>query len=293
MPRRDPSCSGRCVSTRIKAHSVRRRATSVSQTELHALNHAPLNSHTAPRCCSAPVSRGQVVQADAEHMAESIRGTCELAERVSVKVRQLDRAQVRVADTLSRLTAIADRMACLEGVSRALAAEDYEAGAGCVTGTPSQTVWNRSTSAHNPSITHSPPHKSLSITRNHRIRFVAQFMALEDKYAPPASASDSGSGSGPSATSEEAGQAADQRAQLLAAKKQLEEVMRSKFAEASSAGDHGGALRFLKLYPKVRERRNGPRGPPAPRPPLAPPLARHLRHHLRATGLLRGSTQRT
>lgn len=52
-----------------------------------------------------------------------------------------------------------------------------------------------------------------------------------------------------------------------AAKKKLEEVMRAKFAAASAAGDHEGALRFLRLYPKVRPRATRPRHP--------------LRHHFK------------
>lgn len=140
----------------------------------------------------------EVVQADAEHMADSIRATCELAERVSGKVRELDHAQGRVSDTIARLHAIADRLACLDGVSKALSGEDYETAAG----------------------------------------YVATFLQLEEKY--------SGNSVG-----EEAGQAAEQREQLMAAKRKLEEIVRTRFTAAASAGDHEGALRFVKIYPKL------------------------------------------
>lgn len=115
------------------------------------------------------------------------------------QVRQLDRAQVRVADTLARLTAISDRMACLEGVSKALAAEDYEAGAGRVLPLLPPPL---PPLLPPPALPIAPPSHGPIIAFLPR-RFVAQFMQLEDKYSSALAA-------------EEVGQAADQRDQLLA-----------------------------------------------------------------------------
>ena len=64
---------------------------------------------------------------------ERVEGLCErldesagLAGRVSARVRELDRAQGRVRDTLRRLDALTERASALEGVKAALASEDFE-----------------------------------------------------------------------------------------------------------------------------------------------------------------------
>lgn len=69
---------------------------------------------------------------DAEHVAASVADTCALAERVSGRVRELDRAAARVADTLLRIDAIVDRAACLEAARSSLEASDYERSAEAV-----------------------------------------------------------------------------------------------------------------------------------------------------------------
>ncbi|XP_078439743.1 conserved oligomeric Golgi complex subunit 4 [Wolffia australiana] len=72
------------------------------------------------------------VRSDAAHLLSSVRSTCELADRVSSKVRELDLAQSNVQATLSRIDAVVERGHCLEGARRALDAEDYESAAGFV-----------------------------------------------------------------------------------------------------------------------------------------------------------------
>lgn len=98
----------------------------------------------------------EVVTADAEHVAASVAGTCSLAERVSGKarrhtaqaycvdaparlrrfplrqVRELDRAQSRVAETVLRIDAVVERGACVAGAAAALEAQDFEAAAAAV-----------------------------------------------------------------------------------------------------------------------------------------------------------------
>ena len=72
------------------------------------------------------------MRADAEGLAASTSDTAALAEKVSHKVRQLDLAQSRVGATLERISLVVDRLRAIEGIQAALAAEDYEAAAGCV-----------------------------------------------------------------------------------------------------------------------------------------------------------------
>ncbi|KAK9819498.1 hypothetical protein WJX81_007056 [Elliptochloris bilobata] len=71
----------------------------------------------------------EVVAADADGLAGSVRGTADLAERVSRKVRELDTAQSRIHATLARINIMVDRTAAINGVRAALEAEDYEAAA--------------------------------------------------------------------------------------------------------------------------------------------------------------------
>ncbi|KDP28412.1 hypothetical protein JCGZ_14183 [Jatropha curcas] len=67
-----------------------------------------------------------IVKADSDHMLSNVRSTCDLADHVSAKVRELDLAQSRVSGTLLRIDAIVERGNCIEGVKNALEVEDYE-----------------------------------------------------------------------------------------------------------------------------------------------------------------------
>ncbi|OVA04695.1 Exocyst complex component Sec6 [Macleaya cordata] len=71
----------------------------------------------------------EIVKADSDHMLANVRSTCDLADQVSGKVRELDLAQSRVQSTLSRIDAIVERGNCIEGVKKALETEDYESAA--------------------------------------------------------------------------------------------------------------------------------------------------------------------
>ncbi|XP_043721623.1 conserved oligomeric Golgi complex subunit 4-like [Telopea speciosissima] len=70
-----------------------------------------------------------IVKAESNHVLTNVRSTCDLADQVSSKVRELDLAQSRVQSTLSRIDAIVERGNCIEGVKNALETEDYEAAA--------------------------------------------------------------------------------------------------------------------------------------------------------------------
>eukprot|EP00891_Asterochloris_glomerata_P008941 jgi/Astpho2/8941/Aster-02621 len=74
----------------------------------------------------------EVVKADAEGLAESVQGTSALSERVSRKVRELDSAQSNIHEAMQRIGVIVDRTNAVDGVQRAMQAEDYEAAAGFV-----------------------------------------------------------------------------------------------------------------------------------------------------------------
>ncbi|PSS05110.1 Conserved oligomeric Golgi complex subunit 4 like [Actinidia chinensis var. chinensis] len=71
----------------------------------------------------------QIVKADSDYMLSNVRSTCNLADQVSGKVRELDLAQSRVNDTLLRIDAIVERGNCLDGVQKALHSEDFESAA--------------------------------------------------------------------------------------------------------------------------------------------------------------------
>ncbi|XP_057464024.1 conserved oligomeric Golgi complex subunit 4-like [Actinidia eriantha] len=71
----------------------------------------------------------QIVKADSDYMLSNVRSTCDLADQVSGKVRELDLAQSRVNDTLLRIDAIVERGNCLDGVKKALHSEDFESAA--------------------------------------------------------------------------------------------------------------------------------------------------------------------
>ncbi|XWS16604.1 hypothetical protein CRYUN_Cryun34aG0103800 [Craigia yunnanensis] len=67
-----------------------------------------------------------IVKAESDHMLSNITSTCDLADQVSCKVRELDLAQSRVNSTLLRIDAIVERGNCIDGVKSALDSEDYE-----------------------------------------------------------------------------------------------------------------------------------------------------------------------
>ncbi|KAL6290588.1 hypothetical protein ACE6H2_008098 [Prunus campanulata] len=70
-----------------------------------------------------------IVKADSDHVLANVTSTCDLADHVSAKVRELDLAQSRVKSTLLRLDAIVERGNCIDGVKQALDAQDYESAA--------------------------------------------------------------------------------------------------------------------------------------------------------------------
>lgn len=69
------------------------------------------------------------VEDDAEQLAGSVHNTSEVSERVSKKIRELDTAQSRIHDTLSRIRVVVDRTQAIDGVKQAMASEDYESAA--------------------------------------------------------------------------------------------------------------------------------------------------------------------
>eukprot|EP00250_Pteridium_aquilinum_P033733 c6169_g1_i1 orf=150-2504(+) len=71
----------------------------------------------------------EIVKADSDQMLSSVASTCALADHVSGKVRELDRAQSRVQSTLARIDAIVERANCIDGAKQALDALDYESAA--------------------------------------------------------------------------------------------------------------------------------------------------------------------
>uniref|UniRef100_A0A7N0T4H0 Conserved oligomeric Golgi complex subunit 4 n=1 Tax=Kalanchoe fedtschenkoi TaxID=63787 RepID=A0A7N0T4H0_KALFE len=73
-----------------------------------------------------------IVRGESDHVLSNVRSTSHLADQVSGKVRELDLAQSRVNDTLSRIDAIVERGNCIDGVKKAMDAEDYESAANFV-----------------------------------------------------------------------------------------------------------------------------------------------------------------
>jgi len=61
----------------------------------------------------------EFVRSDAEQMLRSVSSTCDLADDVSGKVRELDLAQSRVQSTLTRIDAIVDCTNCIDGAKQA------------------------------------------------------------------------------------------------------------------------------------------------------------------------------
>lgn len=70
-----------------------------------------------------------MVKAEAESLANSVKRTSNLSERVSRKVRELDTAQSRINGTLESIDYIVNRTNAVDGVQQALQTEDYEAAA--------------------------------------------------------------------------------------------------------------------------------------------------------------------
>ena len=62
-------------------------------------------------------------------MANSVKQTSNLSERVSKKVRELDTAQSRINGTLESINYIVNRTNAVDGVQQALQTKDYEAAA--------------------------------------------------------------------------------------------------------------------------------------------------------------------
>ncbi|RXG53402.1 Conserved oligomeric Golgi complex subunit 4 [Armadillidium vulgare] len=72
----------------------------------------------------------QIVQADARKLENTISFTCQLANNVSAKVRELDIAKGRVSEVQKRVGDLLDLEGCAGGVATALSQEDYEKAAG-------------------------------------------------------------------------------------------------------------------------------------------------------------------
>ncbi|XP_004584070.2 conserved oligomeric Golgi complex subunit 4 [Ochotona princeps] len=68
----------------------------------------------------------QLIEGDAKQLAGMITFTCNLAENVSSKVRQLDLAKNRLYQAIQRADDILDLKFCMDGVQTALKNEDYE-----------------------------------------------------------------------------------------------------------------------------------------------------------------------
>ncbi|XP_002735095.1 conserved oligomeric Golgi complex subunit 4-like [Saccoglossus kowalevskii] len=68
----------------------------------------------------------QLVHTDAKQLDSMISFTCNLAENVSSKVRQLDLAKSRVQEAIRRVNDVLDLKFCTDGVQTALQNEDYE-----------------------------------------------------------------------------------------------------------------------------------------------------------------------
>ncbi|CAH2323868.1 conserved oligomeric Golgi complex subunit 4 [Pelobates cultripes] len=68
----------------------------------------------------------QLIEGDAEQLSGMITFTCNLAENVSSKVRQLDLAKSRLYQAIQRADDILDLKFCMDGVQTALRNEEYE-----------------------------------------------------------------------------------------------------------------------------------------------------------------------
>ncbi|KAG8572585.1 hypothetical protein GDO81_012098 [Engystomops pustulosus] len=68
----------------------------------------------------------QLIEGDAQQLSGMITFTCNLAENVSSKVRQLDLAKSRLYQAIQRADDILDLKFCMDGVQSALKNEEYE-----------------------------------------------------------------------------------------------------------------------------------------------------------------------
>ncbi|KAG8437298.1 hypothetical protein GDO86_008124 [Hymenochirus boettgeri] len=68
----------------------------------------------------------QLIEGDAQQLSGMITFTCNLAENVSSKVRQLDLAKSRVYQAIQRVDDILDLKFCMDGVQTSLKNEEYE-----------------------------------------------------------------------------------------------------------------------------------------------------------------------
>ncbi|KAM4721197.1 conserved oligomeric Golgi complex subunit 4 isoform 2-T2 [Rhinophrynus dorsalis] len=68
----------------------------------------------------------QLIEGDAQQLSGMITFTCNLAENVSSKVRQLDLAKSRLYQAIQRVDDILDLKFCMDGVQTALKNEEYE-----------------------------------------------------------------------------------------------------------------------------------------------------------------------
>ncbi|KAK2989559.1 hypothetical protein RJ640_026824 [Escallonia rubra] len=70
-----------------------------------------------------------LVKSDSDLVLSNVESTSDLADRVSLKVYELDLAQWRVSHTLLHIDAIVERTACIDGVKKVLASKDFESAA--------------------------------------------------------------------------------------------------------------------------------------------------------------------
>ncbi|KAK2995444.1 hypothetical protein RJ640_002741 [Escallonia rubra] len=84
--------------------------------------NADLDRHLSSLLRSADVLH--LVKFDSDLVLSNDESTSDLADRVSLKVRELDLAQSRVSHTLIRIDAIVERTACIDGVKK-----DFESAA--------------------------------------------------------------------------------------------------------------------------------------------------------------------
>jgi hypothetical protein len=67
---------------------------------------------------------------DSKVLSNTVTKACDLAERVSKKVKDLDMARERLKETMKKVTDIVDIKNCVEGVQKAMDNENYEVAAG-------------------------------------------------------------------------------------------------------------------------------------------------------------------
>ncbi|XP_062500897.1 conserved oligomeric Golgi complex subunit 4-like [Corticium candelabrum] len=72
------------------------------------------------------LSNLQAAHKDGEKLSATMSHTCDLAEKVSSKVRLLDLAKSRVQEAMKRVDDVLDLRSCVDGVQTAMEREDYE-----------------------------------------------------------------------------------------------------------------------------------------------------------------------